>query len=266
MHKNQHQFHEDSVVYFGKYLITSLHDDYREFNEFKRKKLPKDLVIAAGFVAAEFNDNKYVKKEGEYEFVDWVDDDGLTKSRYLMTKMPNREIITAILFKYPHLITQKYIDKAQKLISYLELDFMFKVLADDMNDFEKSILSIIASDEIGHNDYGTVAYSPLYLDRIQKERELEERSSNSDYLISERADGKVELVIEVLRVVASTNFPGYNVSAITDDGNRVSFFTSKHDFLNNEGEWFGIVSKIKSNGFVWGSSIKETRLHYVKVI
>ena len=57
------------------------------------------------------------------------------------------------------------------------------------------------------------------------------------------------------------------MSAISVDGNRVSFYSTKEDGRDSEGKSFKIEAKVKTHGTVWKHDhIKETRLNYVKII
>ena len=64
----------------------------------------------------------------------------------------------------------------------------------------------------------------------------------------------------------ATAWAGWNINAITPDGNRVSFFTTKDELSDMTGI-FSITAKVKDCSTVWGNpDIKETRLNYVKII
>ena len=262
-HKGEkHIYSENNVIYFGKYNFDMSVLDYKEVNAINKEGFPKEQVLAASIVATEFNENEYVKASGKHEFQDTEHG-----SRYFISKLANKAIVEGILHMYPHLIEDKHIQAARNILKELEVDFMFKIMSDNMSEFEGSIASVLASDKIGKQYYGVCAYLPQYAVKKALEKTITDKSEASQHLTTTRPDGKIFLNIEVLRSNPSQMYPGYNVSAITDKNHRVSFFTSKEEFRNAQGKTFKIVSKIKSHGTVWKQDhINETRLNYVKII
>ena len=253
---------EHSVRYFGRFSTGFDNVHYSEIQTFKETKHDKVDILAAAILAKEFNDNEYVKHPGKYEFVEYTDENGEMGSRYLMTRDCNRNIVNAALFSFPDQISERLKDQARAIIARLELEFMFKVLGDNMNDFEKSVHRFLGSEEISHSDYGVIAYIPFYDEREEGAKALRERSINSEYIGT--TGGFVNTQLEVINFRESEQYGGYNVSAITSDGNRVSFFTSKQSIATRTGV-FKINAKVKSFGTVWREpDIKETRLNYVK--
>ena len=135
------------------------------------------------------------------------------------------------------------------------------------NDFERSIQAFLASSDDDLNvryHIGIVAYIPAYVEREAKQRDLADKSVSSEWIGNKNE--AVLLEIEIISKRQATAWAGYNVSAITSDGNRVSFFTGKDDVATKEG-MFKVSAKVKDHGRVWrDESTKETRLNYVKLI
>jgi hypothetical protein len=254
---------ERGVKYFGRFdtCLDSYH--YTELQEFKVKKHPKEIVLAAALLAKDFNNGEYVKGSNKsYDYISYHDEDGNEGTRYLMTRDSNRDIVIAALMSFPGQITEKLIEQARSIIMRLELEFMFKVLSDNMNEFERGVHSFIANDEVTYSDIGIVAYVPFYDKREEDAKSLRDRSALSAHIGT--AGGVINAEIEIINQRKSEQFGGYNVSAITTDGNRVSFFTSKDEIATRTGV-FKINAKVKSFGSVWREpDIKETRLNYVK--
>ena len=261
---SKHTHSERNVIYFHKYNFDISQVDYKEIKEREEIGFSKQQVLAASIVANEFNEGEYVKVNGgEFNFTETSEG-----SRYLQQKVSNKQIVEGILFLYPHLIQDKHIEAANNIITELEVDFMFKVLAEDMTEFESNIASILGSTtKLDRHYWGTCAYLPTYAVKKVWERQIKDKSENSVHLNSDRKDGKIYTEIEVLKVNISQVYGGYNVSALSVDGNRVSFYSSKEDWRDSEGKSFKIEAKVKSHGTVWKhEEIKETRLNYVKVI
>ena len=229
-------------------------------------KLPKVKLVALAIMAQKIN-GEYCKRGGKSDFVEVYDEElDETVQRFVKVKEANRTVME-ILAENDSLITMEVMQEAQNMISGLEMDYMFKVLGDDMNDFETSIQRFLAEDDNDVNvryHIGIVAYIPAYVEREAKQRDLAEQSIGSEWI---GTVGKpIELEIEIISKRQATAWTGYNVNAITSDGNRVSFFTGKDDIANKEGV-FKVFAKVKDHGRVWrDESTKETRLNYVKLI
>lgn len=261
---SKHTHSERNVIYFHKYNFDISQVDYKEIKEREEIGFSKQQVLAASIVANEFNEGEYIKVNGgEFNFTETSEG-----SRYLQQKISNKQIVEGILFLYPHLIQDKHIEAANNIITELEVDFMFKVLAEDMTEFESNIASILGSTtKLDRHYWGTCAYLPTYAVKKVWERQIIDKSEKSVHLNSDRKDGKIYTEIEVLKVNISQVYGGYNVSALSVDGNRVSFYSSKEDWRDSAGKSFKIEAKVKSHGTVWKQEhIKETRLNYVKII
>ena len=229
------------------------------------KLISKVDLLALAIIAQRIN-GEYLKRGGASDFVTKIED-GEEVQRYERVKSSNRFVMETVQQIDPNIITDELRAEAEAMLHSLEMDFMFKVLGDNMNDFESSIHQFI-SDVDDYEPYknrmhiGVVAYLPAYIEREDKQKELTERSIGSAYL-----GNKGEIItanIEIINKRQATAWAGWNVNAITTDGDRVSFFTTKDDLASKEGV-FKIAAKIKDCGNVWQDpDIKETRLNYVK--
>ena len=226
------------------------------------KSISKVDLLALAIIAQRIN-GEYLKRGGASDFVTKIED-GEEVQRYERVKSSNRFVIETVQQIDPNIITDELRAEAEAMLHSLEMDFMFKVLGDNMNDFESSIHQFISDvdDFEPRMHIGVVAYLPAYIERENKQKELTERSIGSAYL-----GNKGEAItanIEIINKRQATAWAGWNVNAITTDGDRVSFFTTKDDLANKEGV-FKIAAKIKDCGNVWQDpDIKETRLNYVK--
>ena len=229
-------------------------------------KLPKVKLVALAIMAQKIN-GEYCKRGGKSDFVEVYDEElDENVQRFVKVKEANRTVME-ILAENDSLITMETMQEAQNMISGLEMDYMFKVLGDDMNDFETSIQRFLSEDDNDVNvrqHIGIVAYIPAYVEREAKQRDLADKSIGSEWI---GTIGKpIELEIEIISKRNATAWAGWNVNAITTDGNRVSFFTGKNDVANTEGV-FKVSAKVKDHGRVWqDESTKETRINYVKII
>ena len=226
------------------------------------KSISKVDLLALAIIAQRIN-GEYLKRGGASDFVTKIED-GEEVQRYERVKSSNRFVMETVQQIDPNIITDELRAEAEAMLHSLEMDFMFKVLGDNMNDFESSIHQFISDvdDFEPRMHIGVVAYLPAYIEREEKQKELTERSVGSDYLGTKGESITAE--IEIISKRQATAWAGWNVNAITTDGNRVSFFTTKDDLSNKKGV-FKITAKIKDCGNVWQDpDTKETRLNYVK--
>ena len=229
-------------------------------------KLPKVKLVALAIMAQKIN-GEYCKRGGKSDFVEVYDEElDETVSRFVKVKEANRTVME-ILAENDSLITMEVMQEAQDMLSGLEMDYMFKVLGDDMNDFETNIQRFLAEDDNDVNvrhHIGIVAYIPAYVEREAKQRDLAEQSIGSDWIGN--VGEAVELEIEIISKRSATAWAGWNINAITKDGNRISFFTGKENIANKEG-MFKVSAKVKDHSRVWrDESTKETRINYVKIV
>jgi len=226
------------------------------------KSISKVDLLALAIIAQRIN-GEYLKRGGASDFVTKIED-GEEVQRYERVKSSNRFVMETVQQIDPNIITDELRAEAEAMLHSLEMDFMFKVLGDNMNDFESSIHQFISDvdDFEPRIHIGVVAYLPAYIEREEKQKELTERSIGSEYLGTKGEAITAE--IEIISKRQATAWAGWNVNAITTDGNRVSFFTTKDDLSNKKGV-FKITAKIKDCGNVWKDpDTKETRLNYVK--
>ena len=229
-------------------------------------KLPKVKLVALAIMAQKIN-GEYCKRGGKSDFVEVYDEEAdEVVQRFVKVKEANRTVME-ILAENDSLITMEVMQEAQDMLSGLEMDYMFKVLGDDMNDFETNIQRFLAEDDTNVNvrhHIGIVAYIPAYVEREAKQRDLAEQSIGSDWI--GKVGEAVDLEIEIISKRSATAWAGWNINAITKDGNRISFFTGKENIVNKEG-MFKVSAKVKDHGRVWrDESTKETRINYVKLI
>jgi hypothetical protein len=253
------------VKYYGKYdfcksgeaLVQYIEEAQQPDSQNSISREQRIQLLAASIVASEFNDGKYIKADGFSDIVD---------NEYLKLNFSNKEILIGILTDYPRLLTKEILEDASVILDYLENKFAFKILADNMNDFERSIAGFLSEQILSSNVVGIASYIPTYFANNTRQEEVDDRSTNTGYL---GAIGDIVLTeIEVLRstYLPTTQFgnPGYMVNAITTDNHRLSFFTANEGIATAKNN-IKISCKVKA----WASTytddtINETKVNYVK--
>jgi len=251
---------EDSkvVVYFGKYNFT---ESAKTLKDMQDKDSPhvftKTEILSASIVAHKFND-KYVKSSGTYD---------IDEGEFKKIAFSNKEVLIGILTNYRHLITNKTYQEAKEIMEYLEDKFAFKILADNLTEFENGIAKFLAEDSsLSSHVMGIAAYIPTYYETHTKKDELKDRSNQSGHLakIGEKVDTEIEILTS--KYIATTQYggSGYMVNAITTDNHRLSFFTSNEDIANSKKN-IKMSCKVKDLGTAWrDDNINETKVNYVK--
>lgn len=152
-------------------------------------------------------------------------------------------------------------------MSYLESKFTFKILADNLTEFENGIAKFLAEDSsLSSHVMGIAAYIPTYYKTNTKDDELKDRSNQSGHLgqIGDKINTEIEILTS--KYIATTQYggSGYMVNAITNDNHRLSFFTTNEDIANSKNN-IKISCKVKGLGTVWkDDTVNETKVNYVK--
>ena len=236
------------------------------FSEHKlyNEPITKLELLALAIAAQRINDT-YLKRGGEMGFVDKIDQ-GVPVSRYERVKQSNRFVMETVQQVNPNIITEELLKEANEMMINLEMDYMFKVLGDSLNDFETSIQQFLADDvEIEPRMHiGVVAYIPAYVEREVNTIAINERSMSSAY-IGIKGDKSYGMRLRLYPSGKQLQWDGWNVNAITVLTAIVFRSLQPRTILLIEKGVFTISAKVKDCSTVWGNSdIKETRLHYVK--
>ena len=252
------------IKYYGKYDFTESSNQMEDFCSSGQAhsgvtREQRKQLIAASIIATEMNNGEYIKAEGHSDIVD---------NEYVKLNFSNKDILVGVLTEYRSLLDVDVLAKAEAILEYLEDEFAFKILSDNMNSFETSIAQFLTDRLIiKSGTLGIAAYIPTFYTNNTKQRVINDRSTNNNYL--GEIGAKVITEIEVIRATycPTTAFgsPGWMVNAITTDNHRVSFFTGKEDIATTKKN-IKVSCKIKSLGTSYkDDSINETQVNYVKL-
>ena len=137
-------------------------------------------------------------------------------------------------------------------------------LDDNLDKFKKTMIETTIGDDVSVNNLGIIAYLPEFVKRDQHEtglkKEIRVEYRDSQYLGNPK--DSVEGVIAILDKRYSTQWESYNYTAVTTDGNLVSFM-NKYD--HEVGDMKKIKAKVKSQTKNRLFEANETRLNYVKL-
>ena len=248
------------VLYFSKYNFTDSEKTLRDMQDSNSiYAFTKTEILSASIVASQFNE-VYVKTSGSFDIVD---------GEFKKIAFSNKDILIGILTNYRDLITNKIFQEAKDMMVSLENKFAYKILSDNLTEFESGIAKFLNDDNsLSSHVFGIAAYVPTYNKNNMKDEELKDRSNQVGHLAE--IGEKVITEIEILRskYLAQTQYGGcgYMVSAITKDNHRLSFFTSNEDIANST-KPIKVQCKVKSKGTAWkDANVNETKVNYVKFV
>ena len=222
------------------------------------KTVPTHKALAVAFAAYRINKNTYVKhtrrfseKENKTQF----SNKELVKYYFNPSWRPTDFVEFQITVEDHAAVAEA--NKWMKRYVMLGLD-------DNLDKFKKTMIECTVQDEVLVNNLGIIAYLPEFVKRDQHEtglkKEIRVEYRDSQYLGNPK--DSVEGVIAILDKRYSTQWESYNYTAVTTDGNLVSFMNKwEHDI----GAMLRLKAKVKSQTKNRLFEANETRLNYVKV-
>ena len=134
----------------------------------------------------------------------------------------------------------------------------------DLDDFKRDMVEELNKDEVPVKGMGRIAFAPEFIKRDQHEnglkKEIRIEYRDSQYLGKEK--DPVDCVVKILDKRYSNQWESYNFTAVTTDGNLVSYMNK---FDQEIGSMKRIKAKVKSQTKNKLFSANETRLNYVKL-
>ena len=134
----------------------------------------------------------------------------------------------------------------------------------DLDGFKADMVKELSKDEVPFKGMGRIAFAPEFIKRDRHESELKKtiRVEYRDSKHIEPVGAKVESVIEILDKRYSSQWETYYYTAVTTEGNLVSF---GNKFEHAVGDRKRIKAKVKGHTKNRLFSADETRLNYVKL-
>jgi hypothetical protein len=134
----------------------------------------------------------------------------------------------------------------------------------DLDGFKADMVRELTQEEVPVKSMGRIAFAPEFIKRDQHEsglkKEIRVEYRDSQHLGKEK--DTVECVIKILDKRYSAQWESYNFTAVTTDGNLVSYMNK---FDQEIGSMKRIKAKVKAHTKNRLFSADETRLNYVKL-
>ena len=225
------------------------------------KEFPTQQVLELACAAQRIN-GSYVKDQ-EHIFAD----DG----KFMYTKHMNKMLMLCTLdhrhwtadpkdAPMPLRILPEDIAKAEEIKTYYKR-LLFAAIEGE-NEFLTKVNSLLAGNVVKENEFGWMACLPSvqYRDQAQTKIKKIARTVEEGYL-GKPGDRLADLDCEILEIVKSKNFTGWNVCAIIN--NKMVSWMSQAELKH--GPAIVIKAKVKDNSKHWKHGNDETRLNFVKV-
>ena len=134
----------------------------------------------------------------------------------------------------------------------------------ELDNFKADMVKELSQDEVKVMGMGRIAFAPEFIKRDQHESGLKKtiRIEYRDSRHIEPVGEKIDDVIEILDKRYSSQWESYNYTAVTADGNLVSFMNK---WAHAVGAQLRIKAKVKSHTKNRLFEADETRLNYVKL-
>jgi hypothetical protein len=131
------------------------------------------------------------------------------------------------------------------------------------NEFLTKINSLLGGDTVKENEFGWMACLPSVQarDAVHNQVKKAARSVEEGFL-GKPGDRLADLDCEILEVIKSKNFEGWNICAIIN--NKMASWMSQVEL--KRGPCVVVKAKVKDNSKHWKHQNDETRLNYVKAV
>jgi len=224
------------------------------------KQIPiKDALNLA--VQAYIQNGKY-HREDQYEYVET--DDGPTEritvkgNKYLMREMFSKDQIS---------IDPKCNDMVEDIFTHYQ-GLIFKIMANNANDFANNVYKVITKETVGYKDLGYLAPLPSLYEAELQRIQFVEGIANSQWVGTIGAKQTVRATLHEARYIRSRDFYVYT---FISEGNLITHFSQKS--INEwgtvgvlrEGKEYTITFKVKRHSTSSFYDCKDTVVNYLKI-
>ena len=228
------------------------------------KTVPLADALAVAYAAYRINNNTYTKDTRRFS----CDEN--------KTQFDNKSLVRFYWEKKTNSSNTQYLPEDFEMFEPTEADYAsvqealkwmrrYVMLGlGDLDGFKADMVRELSQDEVPFKGMGLIAFAPEFIKRDQHDNSLKKtiRVEYRDSKYIEPVGAKVESVIEILDKRYSAQWETYYYTAVTTDGNLVSF---GNKFEHAVGDRKRIKAKVKGHTKNRLFSADETRLNYVKL-
>jgi len=233
------------------------------------KPLPPKTVkltdaLAVAYAAYRINKETYIKDTRRYsEDENKTQFDNKSLVRYYWTKKLNTNEAQYLPSDFTMFEpTEEDYASVQEALKWMKRYVMLGL--GELDDFKADMVKELSQDEVPLKGMGRIAFAPEFIKRDQHENGLKKairvEYRDSQHLGKEKT--AVEVVVEILDKRYSAQWESYNYTAVTTEGNLVSFMNK---FDHAVGDRKRIKAKVKAQTKNRLFDANETRLNYVKL-
>jgi len=224
------------------------------------KEFPTRQVLELACAAQRINSSYIKDPEGVFD----------SEGKYMYTKQPNKILMLVTLdhriwngdpasAPMPLRVLPEDTARTEEILKYYKR-LLFAAI-DGENEFLTKVNSLLGSDTVKENEFGWMACLPSVQARDYSQNEVKKaaRAAGEGFLGSP-GERLADLDAEILDVVKSKNYEGWNVCAIID--NKMASWMSQIEL--KRGPCVIVKAKVKTQGKHWKHQTDETRLNFVK--
>jgi uncharacterized protein Veg len=233
------------------------------------KPLPPKTVkltdaLAVAYAAYRINKETYIKDTRRYsEDENKTQFDNKSLVRYYWTKklnMSDAQYLPSDFVMFEP--TEEDYTNVQEALKWMKRYVMLGL--GELDSFKADMVKELSQDEVKVMGMGRVAFAPEFIKRDRHEsglkKEIRVEYRDSQHIGKEKEP--VEAVVKILDKRYSSQWESYNFTAVTTDGNLVSYMNK---FDQEIGSMKRIKAKVKAHTQNRLFSANETRLNYVKL-
>ena len=226
------------------------------------KEFPTQQVLELACTAQRIN-GAYLK---EHEHIHSED------GKFLYTKHGNKMMMLCTLdytkwtadpssAPLPLRVLPEDVTRAEEIKTYYKR-LLFAAI-DGENEFLTTINTILNSETVKENQFGYVACLPSVQARDAVQNQIKKIARHvEEGFLGNPGDRLADLDCEILEVIKSKNFTGWNVCAIIN--NKMASWMSQVEL--KRGPCVVVKSRVKDNSKHWKHQNDETRLNFVKAV
>lgn len=227
------------------------------------KKVSTVDALAVAYAAYRINNEQYLKDTRRYSEDNPTQFDNKSLVRFYWEKKNNTTDAQYLPSDFEMFEpTEEDYAKVQEARKWMKRYVMLGL--GDLDDFKRDMVEELNKDEVPVKGMGRIAFAPEFIKRDQHEnglkKEIRVEYRDSQYLGKEK--DSVECVVKILDKRYSNQWESYNFTAVTTDGNLVSYMNK---FDQEIGSMKRIKAKVKAQTKNKLFSANETRLNYVKL-
>jgi len=226
------------------------------------KEFPTQQVLELACSAQRTN-GEYIKEnqsiysdDGHFLYIKHTN-----KLNMLVTLNPNMWTEDPMAMPYPLKVSAEDTELAEDILKHFKR-LLFAAIEGE-NEFLTKVNSLLSKDTVKENEFGWMACLPSVYVRDKVQNEVKRASRNVEQgFLGKPGDRLSDLDCQILEVVKSKNFTGWNICAIIN--NKMASWMSQEEL--QQGPCVITKAKVKDNSKHWKHGNDETRLNYVKAV